>query len=58
MLKDLYFKTTCNIRAHFLGPMGGLNIEGPLYSVMVLLVLHFWNVIPRLFYLSSMNDEI
>ena len=32
MLNDLYFKTTCNIRPHFLGPMGGLKIEGPLYS--------------------------
>ncbi len=28
---DLYFKT-CNIRLHFLGPMGGLKIEGPLYT--------------------------
>ncbi len=25
---DLYFKTTCNIRPHFLRPMGGLKIEG------------------------------
>ncbi len=33
MLNDLYFKTTCNIRPHFLGPIGGLKIEGPLYSV-------------------------
>ncbi len=32
MLNDLYFKTTCNIRPHFLGPMGGLKIEGPLYT--------------------------
>ncbi len=31
MLNDLYFQTTCNIRPHFLGPMGGLEIEGPLY---------------------------
>ncbi len=31
MLNDLYFKTTCNIRPLFLGPMGGLKIEGPLY---------------------------
>ncbi len=31
VLNDLYFKTTCNIRPHFLGPMGGLKIEGPLY---------------------------
>ena len=30
VLNDLYFKTTCNIR-HFLGPVGGLKIEGPLY---------------------------
>ncbi len=28
---DLYFKTTCHIRPHLLGPMGGLKIEGPLY---------------------------
>ncbi len=32
LLNDLYFKTTCNIRPHFLGPMGGLRIEGPLYK--------------------------
>ena len=31
MLSDLYFKTNCNIRPHFLDPMGGLKIEGPLY---------------------------
>ncbi len=31
MLNDLSFKTTCDIRPHFLGPMGGLKIEGPLY---------------------------
>ncbi len=31
MLNDLYFKTTCNIRPHFRGPMGGLKIEGSLY---------------------------
>ncbi len=31
MLNDLYFKTTCNIRPYFFGPMGGLKIEGPLY---------------------------
>ncbi len=30
-VNDLYFKTTCNIRPHFLGPMGGLKIKGPLY---------------------------
>ncbi len=34
MLNDLYFKTTCNIRAHFLGPMGGLKIEEPLYIIL------------------------
>ncbi len=33
MLNDLYFKTTCNIKPHFLGPIGGLKIEGPLYQV-------------------------
>ncbi len=31
MLNDLYFKTTCNIRPHFLGPKGGLKTEGSLY---------------------------
>ncbi len=31
-LNDLYFKTTCNIRPHLLGPMGGLKIEGTLYK--------------------------
>ena len=30
-LNDLYFKTTCNIRPHLLGPMGGLKIERQLY---------------------------
>ena len=30
---NLYFKTTCNIRPHFLGPIGGLKIEGLLYSL-------------------------
>ncbi len=34
MLNDIYFKTTCNIRPHFLGPMGGLKLEGPLYRGM------------------------
>ncbi len=32
MLNDLYFKTTCNIRPHFLRPMGGLKMEGSLYT--------------------------
>ena len=27
MLNDHYFKTTCDIGSHFLGPMGGLKIE-------------------------------
>ncbi len=31
MLNDLYFKITCNISPHFLGPVGGLKIDGPLY---------------------------
>ncbi len=31
MVNDLYFKTTYNVRPHFLGPVGGLRIEGPLY---------------------------
>ncbi len=30
VLNDLYFETTCNIRPHFLGPMGGLKIDRPL----------------------------
>ncbi len=34
VLNDLYFKTTCNIRPHFLGPMGGLKIEGLLYKYL------------------------
>ncbi len=33
VLNDLYFKTTCNIRPHFLGPMGGLKIEGLRYML-------------------------
>ncbi len=35
VLNDLYFKTTCNIRPHFLGPMGGLKIEGLLYVIFM-----------------------
>ncbi len=34
VLNDLYFKTTCNIRPHFLGLVGGLKIEGPLYCAL------------------------
>ncbi len=30
-VNDLYFKTTSNIRPYFLGPIGGLKIEEPLY---------------------------
>ena len=41
MLNDLYFKTTCNIRPHFIGPMGGLKIEGPLYLKSKPRVLYF-----------------
>ena len=32
VLNDLHLKTTCNIRPHFLGPMSGFKIEGPLYK--------------------------
>ena len=35
MLNDLYFKTTSNIRPYFVGPIGGLKIEGPLYFIVV-----------------------
>ncbi len=34
VLNDLCIKTNCKIRPHFLGPMGGLKIEGPLYSLI------------------------
>ncbi len=34
VLNDLYLKTTCNIRPHFLVPMDGLKIEGQLYIVI------------------------
>ncbi len=34
VLNDLHLKTTCNIRPHFLGPMGGLNIEVLLYTLL------------------------
>ncbi len=37
VLNDLYFETTCNIRPHFLGPMGGLKIEGLLYKPICLM---------------------
>ncbi len=32
VLNDLYFKTTYSIRPHFLGPIGGLKMEGLLYK--------------------------
>ncbi len=32
VLNYIYFKTTCNISPHFLGPLGGLKIEGLLYT--------------------------
>ena len=32
VLNDLNFKTTCNIRPQFLGHLGGLKREGPLYE--------------------------
>ncbi len=35
VLNYLYFKTTCNIRPHFLGPMGGLKMEGPLRDLKI-----------------------
>ena len=28
-----YVKTTCHIRPHLQGPMGGLKLEGPLYLI-------------------------
>ncbi len=31
VLNDLYFNTSCYVRPHFLCPMGGLKIEGPMY---------------------------
>ncbi len=40
VLSNLYFKTTCNIRPHFLCPMAGLKIEGPLYLQTVLTTSH------------------
>ncbi len=39
MLNDRYFRTTCNKRPHFLGPIGGLKIEGPLYCYCIRLLL-------------------
>ncbi len=38
MLNGLYFNTTCNIRPHFLGPMGGLKIEGLLYKYLFIII--------------------
>ncbi len=32
VLNDLCFKTTCNTRPHFVVPLDGLKIEGPLYT--------------------------
>ncbi len=39
MENDLYFKTTCNIRPHFPGPMGDLKMEGPLYALILQVVV-------------------
>ncbi len=44
MLNDLYFKTTCNIRPHFLGPMGGLKIEVSLYLLQARFLFDLWKV--------------
>ncbi len=41
VLNGLYFKTTSNIRRHFLGPMGGLKIEALLYQVFTIGLLNF-----------------
>ncbi len=38
MLNDLYFKTTCNKRPHFLGPMGGLKLEGQLLFIKAYII--------------------
>ena len=38
VLNNLSFKTAYNIRPHFLGPMGGLKIERPLYMIYLLSV--------------------
>ncbi len=37
---NLYFKTTCNIRPHFLGPMGGLKIEVLVSHILRHTLLH------------------
>ncbi len=50
MLNDLYFKTTCNIRPHFVGPMGGLKIEGQLYF--------FLNIWEKRFYVRLQKQMI
>ena len=34
VLNDLYFMATFNIRPHVHGPIGGLEIEGPLYTII------------------------
>ncbi len=31
VLLNIYFKTTCSIRPHVYGLMGGVKIKGPLY---------------------------
>ncbi len=36
VLNDLCFKTTCNIRPHFLGPIGGLKIKVCICTYVVL----------------------
>ncbi len=43
MLNDLYFKTICNIRPHFLGPVGDLKI-GPLYRMFCGSHFRLWAV--------------
>ncbi len=36
-----YFRTTCNIRPRFLGPIGGLKIEGLLYYNLFIMVITY-----------------
>ncbi len=61
-IKSLYFKTTCNIRPHFLVPKGGLKIEGPLYCNLPTDLIHvgftgFWlcNLVTKHYKMISMG---
>ncbi len=58
VLNYLYFKTTCNTRPHFLGPLGGLKIEGPLYPQICLRLLSRLEIGEALYTEDTLNIQM